>query len=117
LRVRCKDERHARTRLAEPTGLTTGAVTRLIDRPERAGYVRRTPNPRDRRSLVVEPVAERLARDLAPLYGPLEKVLEGLYAGYNEAQLSLIVEFASRVNAAVRDHLARLRSMAGDSPG
>ncbi|MGH2460296.1 MAG: MarR family winged helix-turn-helix transcriptional regulator, partial [Chloroflexota bacterium] len=31
--------------LAEQTGLTTGAITGLVDRLERAGYVRRVPNP------------------------------------------------------------------------
>jgi DNA-binding MarR family transcriptional regulator len=96
-------------RLAELTGLTTGAVTRLIDRLERAGYVRRASNPHDRRSLVVEPVAERLARDLAPLYDSLEKALEELYTSFSEGQLALVRDFTGRVNAAVRAHIARLR--------
>jgi DNA-binding MarR family transcriptional regulator len=37
-------------RIAEHTGLTTGAVTGMIDRLTRAGYVERIPNPADRRS-------------------------------------------------------------------
>ena len=96
-------------RLAELTGLTTGAVTRLIDRLEQAGYVRRTSNPHDRRSLIVEPVAERLARDLAPLYDSLEQALEELYTSFSEGQLALVRDFTGRVNAAVRAHIARLR--------
>src|SRR5919109_4685045 len=39
-------------RLAELTGLTTGAVTRMVDRLERAGYVRREADPRDRRRVI-----------------------------------------------------------------
>jgi DNA-binding MarR family transcriptional regulator len=35
-------------RLADLMGMTTGAVTRLVDRLERAGYVRREPDPADR---------------------------------------------------------------------
>ena len=48
-------------RLAELMGLTTGAVTRVIDRLEQAGYVRRVPDPADRRRVVVEPVPEKVA--------------------------------------------------------
>ena len=48
-------------RLAELIGLTTGAVTRMIDRLEQAGYVRRTSDPSDRRRVVVEAVVERAA--------------------------------------------------------
>src|ERR687897_3534396 len=42
-------------RLAELTGLTTGAVTGIIDRLEGAGYVRRTDDPKERRRIIVEP--------------------------------------------------------------
>lgn len=100
--------------LAELSGLTTGALTRLIDRLERAGYVRREPNPRDRRSVLVVPIGERLARDMAPLYAPLERDLTELYARYSEEELSLLADFFGRVNAAVREHIARLRATAPD---
>src|SRR5919109_4895952 len=43
--------------LSERTGLSSGATTRLIDRMERAGYVRRRPDQHDRRCVIVEPVA------------------------------------------------------------
>ena len=59
-------------RLAELMGLTTGAVTRMIDRLEQAGYVRRTTDPADRRRVVVQPVPERL--------GEIEPLLEGVGA-------------------------------------
>jgi len=41
-------------RLSDLMGLTTGAVTRVIDRLEQAGYVRRLPDLDDRRGVVVE---------------------------------------------------------------
>lgn len=50
--------------LAEQTGLTTGAVTGMIDRLERAGYVRREPDPEDRRRVIVQPDLQRWDRDL-----------------------------------------------------
>ena len=45
----------------EAMGLTTGAVARMIDRLEQAGYVRRTADPADRRRVVIEVVPERVA--------------------------------------------------------
>src|SRR4051794_24857360 len=48
-------------RLSEITGLTSGAVTRVIDRLEQAGYVRRVADPADRRRVIVEVVPERVA--------------------------------------------------------
>lgn len=49
-------------RLAELTGLTTGTVTGVIDRLERAGFVRRERDPADRRRVHVTPVPEAIAR-------------------------------------------------------
>src|SRR6058998_2393191 len=48
-------------RLSDLMGLTTGAVTRVIDRLEQAGYVRRVPDPNDRRRVIVEVVPEKVA--------------------------------------------------------
>ena len=47
--------------LSDLMGLTTGAVTRVIDRLEQAGYVRRVPDPADRRRVIVEVVPEKMA--------------------------------------------------------
>ena len=55
-------------RLAEMTGLTTGAITGLVDRLERRGYARREPHPTDRRSVIVQPLIENAERDLGPSY-------------------------------------------------
>lgn len=96
--------------VAEVTGLTSGATTRLIDRLQRAGYVWRAPNPEDRRSVLVIPNDELIRRDLAPLFAPLEGALSALYAHYDPAQLALVVDFLSRVNAVIRAHIARLRA-------
>lgn len=95
-------------RLAELMGLTTGAVTRMIDRLEQAGYVRRTTDPADRRRVVVEPVPERL--------GEIEPLLEGVGAitarelkGYTPEQRELISGFLQRVTDAAQTETARLR--------
>ena len=53
----------APTALARRHGFTTGGVTTVLDRLERAGYIRRRPDPRDRRSQVVQTTSATAARD------------------------------------------------------
>src|SRR5213592_4418584 len=57
-------------RLAQLTGLTSGAVTRMIDRLEAGKYVRRRDDPNDRRRVVVELNPVRM-KEFAPFYGPM----------------------------------------------
>jgi DNA-binding MarR family transcriptional regulator len=59
------------SRLAEWTGLSSGGVTVALDRLEKAGYLRRGPNPADRRSLLITLLPVRL-RKLAGMYERVE---------------------------------------------
>jgi DNA-binding MarR family transcriptional regulator len=95
-------------RLAELTGLTTGAVTRLIDRLERAGYVRRTADATDRRRVIVELIPERMQL-VGPHYEALQLGFETLLSSYTIEQRALILDFLRRSEAAMRVELARLR--------
>ena len=64
------------SRLAELTGLTTGAVTGILDRLERSGFVRREADPADRRRTLVRLDQERMA-EMTALYQPLiERAVE-----------------------------------------
>src|SRR5882724_7084079 len=57
--------------IGEHTGLTTGAVTRMIDRLGKAGHVRRSPDPHDRRKVVVRLLPnERMDALMATAFGP-----------------------------------------------
>src|SRR6187549_1837871 len=56
-------------RLSELMGLTTGAVTRVIDRLEQAGYVRRVSDASDRRRVIVELVPEKIVAIRAAMAG------------------------------------------------
>src|SRR5438477_8019280 len=57
--------------LAQATGLTSGAITGVLDRLERAGFARREPDPNDRRRVLARTVPEAIAR-ITPLYAPME---------------------------------------------
>src|SRR5829696_866427 len=56
--------------LAAITGLTTGAITGVVARLERAGYLRRQPDPTDGRKQILSLVPERLG-DLQAVFGPI----------------------------------------------
>src|SRR5262249_32667643 len=68
--------------LADWTGLTTGAVTGIIDRLEQAGYVRREPHPVDRRKVVIRPVRERLA-EVGRLFESIARSMQELCNRYS----------------------------------
>ena len=96
-------------RLAEMTGLTTGAITGVVDRLEEAGFVRRERDPNDRRRVIVRPLSERLP-DVAPFFDPLQRAMAGLYARYSDQELALIIDFTARANAIMREEIARLKA-------
>jgi DNA-binding MarR family transcriptional regulator len=102
-------------RLAELTGLTTGAITGLVDRLERRGYAHREPHPTDRRSVIVQPLIENAERDLAPLYAGMSQAMRELMSGYSDEELSVITEFLTRAASITADQVARLRDEAKDA--
>ena len=82
-------------RLAELTGLTTGAVTGLVDRMEKAGLVRRERDEEDRRKVYIAIVPEALGR-VAQYYVPLQKAVTKDWEGYTDAELRLLVRFLTQ---------------------
>jgi DNA-binding MarR family transcriptional regulator len=85
-------------RLAELTGLSTGAVTGVIDRLEEGGFVRREPDPGDRRKVIVVPNPGRVDRDLFPHFPSLQRArAETFYDNFSVAELELITVFLSRL--------------------
>lgn len=79
-------------RLAEFTGLTTGTVTGVIDRLERAGFVRRERDATDRRKVLVTPVPEAMA-GLAEHYRHHGEHLDAVLRTRDEGQLRVIADF------------------------
>jgi DNA-binding MarR family transcriptional regulator len=93
--------------LAGGSGLTSGATTRMIDRLEEAGYIRRLPDKGDRRRVLVEltPRARRLA---AELYGSFEAAAAGL-SRYGPDQLTLLRDFLQGGRRQYEHQAARLQ--------
>lgn len=87
-------------RLAELTGLTTGAVTGVIDRLEKGGFVRREVDPADRRKVIVVPDRERVDHDLFPHFPSLERAAaREFYDDFTIAQLETIATFLRRLSS------------------
>jgi DNA-binding MarR family transcriptional regulator len=95
--------------LAETLGLTTGAVTGVIDRLVGAGYVVRDSDPSDRRRVIVRPVDERMLR-LDEVYAPLVALLERALEPVSESNLSMLLYFQQQATAAMEQETARLRA-------
>ena len=105
-------EQHGRMsagELARQSGLTTGAVTAVIDRLERLGHVRRVADPADRRRVLVE-VTTSLQRTLEELMGrPLADAGFPLLDRYSDEQLELLIEFTRTGREIQERHAAWLR--------
>ena len=81
--------------IARRTGLTSGAVTGLIDRLERQGLVERSDDPNDRRKVLVRVREDKIA-PIAALFSPLEKAMQTLLAGYSREELNTLLDFSER---------------------
>jgi DNA-binding MarR family transcriptional regulator len=80
-------------RLAEVTGLTTGAITGVVDRLEKAGLVRRERDEADRRKVFIVIVPEAAGK-IGQLYVPMQQVMHRIWNGYSEEELRLLLRFA-----------------------
>jgi DNA-binding MarR family transcriptional regulator len=97
--------------LAQSMGLTTGgAITAVVDRLEKAGYVLRSRDPDDRRKVIVEPVQEKVVA-LSAYFGPISQSVAARFAGYTEDQLEFLLEFARSNNEAMPDVIKRVQTM------
>ena len=95
------------TDLAERMAFTTGGITVVLDRLERAGYVRRIPHPRDRRRLVVEKTAQTAKREREVFGGMGRKTMRAL-GGYTDAELAVIQGFLDRMRELTAAHATEL---------
>jgi DNA-binding MarR family transcriptional regulator len=99
-------------RLAELTGLTTGAVTGIIDRLEIAGYVRRTNDPKDRRRTIVEPVRnKKLERTLEMIFISLHEKMHKLLSSYSDSELAFLLEALTKSVQLTREESKESRSL------
>ncbi len=89
-------------RIGELTSLTTGATTRMVDRLEQAGYVKRIQDPADRRRVIVAPVPERVAL-VTSAFDPIDEAARDVLADHSREALSDVLGYLEACLAALRD--------------
>jgi len=104
--------------LAELTGLTTGAITRILDRLEKTELVRRERDPNDGRKVIV-----RLARGTDDTH-KMRSILSSVGTAWNEVvslydeeQIAFLLEFLTHSNALSRQKLVQLQQEVSPDEG
>ena len=98
-------------RLAELTGLTTGAVTGIIDRLEKVGYVRRTNDPKDRRRTIIEPVRnKKWERKIEAIFIPFHERMRKLLSSYSDSELAFLLDVLTKSIELTREESKKLRT-------
>ena len=82
--------------LAELTGLTTGAVTGLIDRFEKKGLVKRKPDSVDRRKIFIEPDSSKITAMLNPFYQEFQDETERLISTFSDNEKETIEAYLTK---------------------
>jgi DNA-binding MarR family transcriptional regulator len=95
--------------LARELRLSTGAVTAIVDRLERAGYARRVDDPDDRRRVLIEvtPIVDKLA---AQIYGsPADAV--SFADGFSDEELDVLYRFQQLTTHWLEERLERVEKL------
>ena len=92
--------------LAQATGLTSGAITGVADRIERAGYIKRVRDTSDRRRVFLVPVMNRI-EEIREINRRANRTWIEELNRYSEVELKILLDFADRnYEAAVRATIA-----------
>ena len=93
--------------LAKAARLTTGAITSVIDRLEKAGFVKRENDPTDRRKVIIRFIPKKHEK-AKQLYAAMAKDVFELFAGYNEAKLKSLRQYTEALTAIFQNHADKI---------
>jgi DNA-binding MarR family transcriptional regulator len=97
--------------LADRTGLTAGgSITALVDRLERAGYVRRERDAADRRRVLVTAVPEKVFEKVGPVYGRIAERWTEYLDTLTADQIEFATDLLTRAAEINREEIERLRN-------
>ena len=102
-------------RLAELTGLTTGAITGVVDRMEKVGLVRRERDAEDRRKVFIAPVKESMVK-LGRLYEPLQRAMQKQSSRYTDVEVRVLLRYATESYQSILDATTQLKAMVEGMP-
>lgn len=101
--------------LAEYVNLTSGSASRMIDRLDVAGCIKRVRDPDDRRRVLIEPTAEGIDRVRAYWAGLATGTRDNL-ADFTEAELAVLLRFFRRARDTTTAEVARLQTTSVNAP-
>ncbi len=101
--------------LAEATGLSSGSVTALIDRLERAGYVERTDDASDRRRVIVRTRPDAI-EPIKATYQTMQRRMFDLWSTFGDRELEMITDFIARSTALAAECCMAIRREAPPAP-
>jgi len=89
--------------LANITGLSSGAITGVIDRLEKAGYVVRERDKKDRRLVYIKPVMQKIEKDIGPIFESLQEIMTKIYSRYSDKELYSILDATTKINQIMKE--------------
>src|SRR5215475_10172360 len=101
--------------LAQATGLTTGAITGVIDRLERAGFAQRDRDKDDRRKVRVRALPA-VERHIYPLFQPMERAAMSALSSYKDEELAFLLTFLTRLHEAATVAMTELQAQTKAAP-
>lgn len=96
--------------LATLSGLTTGAVTGLVDRFEKKNLVKRRFAENDRRKVIIEPITENIMALMVPLYKNFRAQSEKLMASFSEVELKVIETYFTKALDIMNENITHLQT-------
>jgi DNA-binding MarR family transcriptional regulator len=93
-----RDDVRTPKRLSQTTGLPTSTVTRVVDRLEASGYLRRVNDPQDRRRVNIELVMDRI-EPIIIRYGQFTDALEQTHAEFTEEELGIVARYLEQTGS------------------
>ncbi|WP_458111000.1 MarR family transcriptional regulator [Arthrobacter sp. R1-13] len=92
-----RDDVRTPRQISTTTGMPGSTVTKLVDRLEAAGYIRRTPAPGDRRKTVLELVPDAI-EPLHAFYGRVDREFDVLSGQFSGSELAVVVRYLDAVS-------------------
>ncbi|OIK17176.1 hypothetical protein BIV60_00335 [Bacillus sp. MUM 116] len=96
-------------KLAEMTGFTTGTVTGVIDRLEKASYVYRDKDPNDRRRVIINVHLQKVEKEILPLFASFSQSMRELFEKYNNQEIKFLFDFVTRSRAILHEESKKVR--------
>ncbi|MFJ8686915.1 MarR family winged helix-turn-helix transcriptional regulator [Micromonospora wenchangensis] len=102
-------------RLGEQLNLSSGSVTALVDRLERAGHIRRDRDTADRRKVFLH-YADQGAALAMSFFGPLGRRTDEVMARFTDDELAVVHRFLATMVASMREHRDAMRAARAETP-